>query len=401
MSEKYAIMHIAKMKSPGAMVARYNHDYRIADVSNADKSKENQNEILIGTPNGKNYYEETKERIENLDYYQNHKVRKNAVLAYDIVLSYSNASGIDVDEWKKDSVEWLEKTFNKAPDGKSNVVSAVLHMDEIHDDPSQTFENSHNSPHIHAVIVPIDENGKLNASRWTDGARAMAELQDSYAKQMVELGLKRGVRNSSARHEDMRKMYGRFDEAMENIPKPRDGETAIDYYNRAKDEMQTAHVRSMRNIDDHFREMQRYNDSNLDLQMNEVDIHYAQKEREMTERIASKQRDLESQEKELERKQTEIQEDMEDKEKKVDEIAKKYAEYQKELADLQQRMAALTGSAESLEEMADDVEYMNNIRRGLDRIYEQDEALGRQYEDMIVDMEAQGREEEKQIDHER
>lgn len=399
MSEKYAIMHIEKLKNPGAMVSRYNHDYRLADVSNADKSKEHENEILIATSEGKNYYEAGKERVEGLDYYQNHKIRKNAVLAFDVVLSYSNASGIDVNEWKENSVEWLKQTFDKAPDGKSNVLSAVLHMDEIHDAPSQTFENSHNSPHIHAVITPVDENGKLNASRWTDGARALAALQDSYAKQMVELGLRRGVRNSSARHEDMRKMYGRFDEAMENIPKPREEETAYDYYVRAKDELQTAHVRSMRNIDDHFREMQRYNDTGIDMQMDEVDIHFAQKEKELNRNIQEKENTLKDQEEELERKQAVIEKEIKNKTKKVKEIDEEYRSYQNELADLQERMAALLRYEESLEEMAEDVSYMNRLRKGLQNIKAQDENLGSRYEEMINSIENRGR--EKEIEEEK
>ena len=81
------------------------------------------------------------------------------------------------------------------------------------------------SPHIHAFVVPIDERGRLNAKRFTDGSRAMSALQSSYADSVKETGLKRGVSGSSARHQDIRMMYANMNNAMV-LPDIKKGETA-------------------------------------------------------------------------------------------------------------------------------------------------------------------------------
>ena len=96
-----------------------------------------------------------------------------------------------LDEWCKDNVEWLCKTF-----GVDNVVSAVLHMDE-------------ETPHIHATIVSIvlserkkqkkEQNVKHKYRTKAPAPRLCADevmssanlirYQDTYAEQMSMYGL--------------------------------------------------------------------------------------------------------------------------------------------------------------------------------------------------------------------
>lgn len=391
MKENYAIMHIEKIKTPGTLVSRYNHDYRVADVSNADKNAQQMNETLIALQKGANYYEAQRERIKELDYYKDHKIRKNAVLAYDVIMSYSSGSGVDVDEWKKASVEWLQNTFNKAGDGKNNVISAVLHMDEIHDDPEATGDDVHNAPHIHAIVVPVDNHNHLNASYYTDGVRTLAQLQDTYAQAMKDLGLKRGVRNSSARHEDMRKMYGRFNEAMENIPEPQPGESAQEYYERAKEDMQTANVRSMRNIDDHFRDMQRRNDAGQQVQMNEVDIHFHQKEKYLEEQMKSREKDLDEKEREIEKKQNGLKKKIHDAQEKKDEIEREYQELQAQLEEIRGRIKQASYIMdEAPEDIQEDLRYMDRLRAGLAKLRDEDPRMADECEETISYVQSEG-----------
>lgn len=391
MSDKYAIMHIEKIKSAGALVARYNHDYRIADVKNADKSKEDQNEVLVAIQRGANYYEAQQARVHDNDYYKTHDIRKNAVLAYDIVLSYSNNSNVNVDEWKQASVKWLEDTFNKAGDGKSNLVSVVLHMDEIHGEPGDIEEGSHNSPHIHAIVVPIDDKNKLNASYYTNGSRALSNLQDTYAQAMQEFDLQRGTRNSSARHEPMQKMYGRFEEAMKNIPQPEPEETAKEFYDRAVDDLQTAHVRSVRNVDDYFRDMQRKNDVSIQQQMDEVDLHFEQKEKEFSIKQNHVEKILKEKEKEIERKQSGLKRKMKEAEDRTDELKKQYAELQTQLEEIRSRLTAIQNMPEeTAEEMAEDVLYMDRIRAGLESIQQKDPQVAEDYAGIIEQVQNEG-----------
>lgn len=109
-----------------------------------------------------------------------------------------------LDEWCRDSIKWLQKEF-----GRDNIVSAVLHMDEM-------------TPHIHATVVPIvqgerrkakqeENNGKKKYRKKTrDIVRLCADdvmtrdnlerFQDTYAEAMKKYGLERGIRGSEARH---------------------------------------------------------------------------------------------------------------------------------------------------------------------------------------------------------
>ena len=59
-----------------------------------------------------------------------------------------------------------------------------------------------NGKTVNAIVIPVDEKGHLNASRFIDGSRTLANLQTSYAESMKEFGLMRGLENSSAKHTD-------------------------------------------------------------------------------------------------------------------------------------------------------------------------------------------------------
>jgi hypothetical protein len=78
------------------------------------------------------------------------------------------------DEWIKTSCDWLKANY------KDNLVNVVLHMDE-------------QTPHIHAVIVPIDEKRKLNCDQFFGSKEKLRALQTSVAKSVAHLGIERGV----------------------------------------------------------------------------------------------------------------------------------------------------------------------------------------------------------------
>ncbi|MBW4700026.1 MAG: plasmid recombination protein [Aphanocapsa lilacina HA4352-LM1] len=86
------------------------------------------------------------------------------------------------------NVEWLQRVYG------DRVVSAVLHLDEA-------------TPHIQAHLVPLDTNGKLNCRALFGGRQKLQSLQDGYAAAMAPQGLERGVRNSQARHQEVRQYY--------------------------------------------------------------------------------------------------------------------------------------------------------------------------------------------------
>ena len=130
----YCFMHIGKIKTYGALQSHYIHNYREIEVANAiaEKATENEELILLPVRNGEKmtYGDVVKERLDNLDYYKDHKLRPNQTLALEVVTTFSREDDIDLEKWKEENVKWLQKTFNKAGDGKDNVISVMYHGDE-------------------------------------------------------------------------------------------------------------------------------------------------------------------------------------------------------------------------------------------------------------------------------
>lgn len=228
----YAIMRIEKIKTEYELNSRYDHNYRIYDVANADPSLEEENKEIVDLM-GKTYLrafddEITRMRMEgNMD-----KVRSNAVLGLEVMLTYSrDKESLDVEHWIDENVKWLQKTFNP-PDMvitkgngeqiySDNVKSVVVHMDEI-------------TPHIHAFVVPIDGTGKLNAKYYLKDRRRMIELQNEYHKAMKQFDLQRGIEKSVTRHQDTTTYYRSLKEAVSaKLPEPRENETIYEYKERA------------------------------------------------------------------------------------------------------------------------------------------------------------------------
>lgn len=132
-------------------------------------------------------------------------VRKNAVYAIEVVLTVSHEFFRDesqspgeydfssVEAYESACIEWLDETF-----GENNILSSVVHTHE-------------SVPHIHALILPIDPKGKLNAQHWLDGKAKLSALQDSFAAKLSPLGIVRGqktaIGSKPRRHVRLRDFY--------------------------------------------------------------------------------------------------------------------------------------------------------------------------------------------------
>ena len=236
----YAFMSIEKIKTIGAMTSKYNHNCRKVEVENAIPELAELNEDLVTLPKTADgqevgYADAFQQRVSSLPYYQDRSIKRNQVLGYEVMLTYSRDEKVDVEKWKSQSMDWLHKTFDVAPDGKSNVLHAVFHGDET------------GNVHIHAFVVPVDERGHLNAKRFTGGTRTMQDLQTSYADSVKNLGIQRGIAGSSAKHQDIRRMYATLNNAM-NIPEVLPGETADQYRKRIIDNAKTMFASQVRSI---------------------------------------------------------------------------------------------------------------------------------------------------------
>ncbi|MGJ8756126.1 MobV family relaxase [Clostridium botulinum] len=187
----YAIFRVGekKYKSIRQIQGYEGHMERKFNTPNADTSI--QNERLIG---GENIVLDTREYIEGI------RLRKNAVLARDLLLTASPAFFINLSEeekrhWVQLNIDFLKKHFG------DNCLYATLHKDE-------------STWHISAFIVPKfwEEKKKgyvLANSRYFDGKKKLSEWQDKYSKFMQEgfKQLKRGIKYSKARHIEIKKYY--------------------------------------------------------------------------------------------------------------------------------------------------------------------------------------------------
>ena len=207
------ILGIKKLQTPQKLEKAFMHNYRKVEVPNADPEKKHLNEELVALA-AKSYYAAYLDIIKGFE----RQPRKDAVKAIDILLTYGKGEvAFDDDAWKRENIRWLWDTF-----GVENVISAVLHKDET-------------TPHIHAIVVPV-VSGRLNASHFLGGQKAMSDLQTSYASYMAQFGLERGLRNSRARHVDIKRYYAALNAELSKVlPYPEIGESAAAYRNRANE----------------------------------------------------------------------------------------------------------------------------------------------------------------------
>ncbi len=189
---RYAVLRIAKVKTMGHVAGLGLHVERERETRNADEARRAQNERLAGTGD---WCADVERRLADAP-----TIRTNAVLAIEHVMTASPeffAAGDErrVAAWRDASMAWLRETY-----GERNVVAAVLHRDEL-------------TPHIQALVVPIDDHGRLNARGFIGGERGrLSALQDSYHEAVGRLGLERGVRGSVAEHQTVKDYYTKIQE---------------------------------------------------------------------------------------------------------------------------------------------------------------------------------------------
>lgn len=190
-----AVFRTAKLKTFGNIGGLNSHCERTMDVPNADEELKRFNQHPVGS---EDMVADVKARMAdaNIDL---EKLRKNGVLAFEVLLSASsdffdlkktNKEGKiglsvrnkdDVNAWIKQSTDWLSKEFG------NNLVNVHVHLDE-------------KTPHLHAVVVPIDPKGKMNCSHFLGDKIKLAKMQDRYADSVKSLGIERGLSGSKDIH---------------------------------------------------------------------------------------------------------------------------------------------------------------------------------------------------------
>ena len=208
----FAIIRTAKLKTAGNLGGLNNHLERKMEVPNANAELTHLNQRRVGSG------DLAKDVTQRLQTAGIEKPRKNAVLAIEHLMTASpeafplkkdqspdgsrNAYRLvgnkaDVERWlafEKNCMKWLQDRY-----GKNNVVNFTSHLDE-------------QTPHIHAVVVPIDAKGKLNCRDYLGGREKLRDLQDSFAAIHQGIGLERGIQGSKAHHTTVKQFYGQAKE---------------------------------------------------------------------------------------------------------------------------------------------------------------------------------------------
>ncbi len=167
------------------------HVYRYLETPNANPKISNKK--LLGSGN---VVRDVKCKFEK----NNITPRKNAVLCIEAILSLSPdffQSNTNTKDFAISARKWLISEFG------DNLVSAVLHLDE-------------KTPHIHAHIIPMTDDGRLSA-RELFNKSTLADYQKSYLNQMkkVEPKLKYN-QGSKAEHTKLKDYYSMVNKEIED-----------------------------------------------------------------------------------------------------------------------------------------------------------------------------------------
>jgi hypothetical protein len=191
----YAIIRIAKLTSQVHAHNATTHNYRQHEVSNADPAPQHPNKEYLNHEQT-DYWTLAEARIGEV---VTRKVRADQVRAVEVIMTGSpeafvrgqdgRAADYSNSKWAQDNLNFLKEKF-----GEKNVVSFTLHQDE-------------KTPHVHAVIVPITQDGRLSAKDIFT-RQTLRELQTDYAQAMQPYGMSRGIEHSQAEHQPMRRQYG-------------------------------------------------------------------------------------------------------------------------------------------------------------------------------------------------
>lgn len=200
----FAVLHLEKGKSNSGAIGTHIDRTEGKEFSyrHADKSRLHLNRKFECNHSELPLQDAIKKRLEE-GYKGKRAIRKDAVTFVTHVLTGSHKEMTDLAKDENRFEEWIQKNYDflKNEYGEENIVRFVLHMDE-------------KTPHIHAVTVPLTEDGRLSAREVVGNRKDLIALQDRYAESMSEFGLKRGASRTGIKHEDAKEYYSRMERAL-------------------------------------------------------------------------------------------------------------------------------------------------------------------------------------------
>ena len=210
----YAVYHVEKgAVSPGGIGKHIDREPGAEHTyQHADPERIHLNEHITVTPHcDKSLHIAISDRIKE-GYNAKNKagelkeIRKDAVKytthiltgSPDLMEKIENNSNLRK-EWINANLEFIKKEF-----GEKNIVRFSIHRDE-------------KTMHIHAVTVPLTNDGRLSARELLGNPKEMSQRQDRYADQMKSFGFERGIKATGVKHEDAKTYYARIKQAENTI----------------------------------------------------------------------------------------------------------------------------------------------------------------------------------------
>jgi hypothetical protein len=188
LGKRFAVVRVGKIKGLGKLSAAANHNSRDRETLNADPDRLDDNQLLWGVEGGQAVLDAWQDRAPD-------KVRSNAVHALEYVISASPAVFDEMSREEQDDYFIDSLRFLAAKHGPENILSAVVHRDE-------------QTPHLQALVIPLDENERLNARAHVGGRDKLRELQSDFAELVAEpYGIERGQERSVAKHRTIKEYY--------------------------------------------------------------------------------------------------------------------------------------------------------------------------------------------------
>lgn len=186
MADSFAILRTEKLKTSEDIISSVKHTLRLIETKNADPKIKNL--ILYGN---ENIAENINNRLEEIRENSQRKIRKDAVLCIEYLQTASpdffKNPEFNMAKWTEENVNFLKEKHGK------NLISCVLHLDET-------------TPHIVSYVIP-EKDGQLNCKFYLGGKQKLSKLQDDYSEKMSIFDLKRGIKNSSAKHKTIKEFY--------------------------------------------------------------------------------------------------------------------------------------------------------------------------------------------------
>lgn len=197
---KYCILRIEKLKNSFAQAnARLNHNTRTKPLSTED-AVDIQSLYIPDSPS-----EEALKNGWNFEDFFKHyanpeqKIRKNALLGFEIVLTFSK-NGIPpkrFKEWCEENIKFVSKVF-----GKHNIAFINAHLSE-------------ETPHLHILTTAFIEDSKTNQLKLSGnqiikGPNHIRQLQTDYAEIMAKFSLCRGIdkRITKSQYQNAKRFWG-------------------------------------------------------------------------------------------------------------------------------------------------------------------------------------------------